>query len=274
MQSLMTASVLLVFLGMSLISFGETLPSSIRNELSSIKKELSQLKDSRIPYTKYQAVAQSLDGVLLKFDALQEHAAEEISFLYAGQAVDVSIEGAKRITFIFLMTEDSNVTIETYGNVDTKLILKDSSGYIIKQDDNSGESYNARIKADLKKGRYFVEVYGSNGAQGASTLYASTSSGGSTIGVGESLQGNLDLGGYMKYSFRAPYSDYYVFETSGNTDTFMLLYSTNQKFAFDDDSGYGNNARIRTYLNSGNYFLEVRGYSSNVQGQYTVSVKR
>jgi hypothetical protein len=59
-------------------------------------------------------------------------------------------------------------------------------------------------------------------------------------------------------------------ETTGGVDTFMEFYNaeTRQKLAEDDDSGRGNNARIRYSVQAGKrYIAKVRGYDNDT-GQY------
>ena len=44
--------------------------------------------------------------------------------------------------------------------------------------------------------------------------------------------------------------------------------------AFDDDSGFGLNAKIQRKLNPETYFVQVRHYGRTGVGNYKVSVKR
>jgi hypothetical protein len=62
-----------------------------------------------------------------------------------------------------------------------------------------------------------------------------------------------------------------VMETTGDTDTYMELYNadTGELLAEDDDSAFGNNARIRVNVQTGKrYIAKVRGYSSSATGNY------
>jgi len=67
---------------------------------------------------------------------------------------------------------------------------------------------------------------------------------------------------------RAGRSNVAVF-SEGTTDTYgSLLDSSNQLIASDDDSGENFNFSISRELNAGEYYIRVRGYSSNVTGAY------
>jgi hypothetical protein len=54
----------------------------------------------------------------------------------------------------------------------------------------------------------------------------------------------------------------FIFMTSGESDTYGTLYSsTNEKVAWDDESGEGSNFMFKTLLTAGTYYLEVKGFS-------------
>jgi hypothetical protein len=61
-----------------------------------------------------------------------------------------------------------------------------------------------------------------------------------------------------------------IMETTGGVDTFMEFYNaeTRQALAEDDDSGRGNNARIKYNVKAGGrYIAKVRGYDNDI-GEY------
>jgi YVTN family beta-propeller protein len=64
----------------------------------------------------------------------------------------------------------------------------------------------------------------------------------------------------------------YTFYTSSSIDTYGYLYYSNQsQLAYDDDSGGSLQFRISYQItSSGYYFLRVLGYSSSVEGSYTL----
>jgi hypothetical protein len=60
------------------------------------------------------------------------------------------------ITFTIQATQ--TVEIRTTGDIDTKLVLYDSLGNMIVEDDDSGSDYNARVERILQRGTYYVEL--------------------------------------------------------------------------------------------------------------------
>ena len=67
---------------------------------------------------------------------------------------------------------ESNILIQTRGDLDTLLYLYDSRGILITSDDDSGEDYNALINERLEAGTYFIEVKPYSGLTGHCTLHA------------------------------------------------------------------------------------------------------
>ncbi|MDL1934378.1 hypothetical protein FBQ80_02105 [Candidatus Brocadia sp. AMX2] len=69
----------------------------------------------------------------------------------------------------------------------------------------------------------------------------------------------------------------YTIETGGKTDTYMSLFGPNNRttlVAENDDIGGNNvNSRISKVLTAGNYFAEIRHYSSTGVGAYTIKVQ-
>lgn len=70
----------------------------------------------------------------------------------------------------------------------------------------------------------------------------------------------------------------YEIDTRGATDVYMKLFGPDSPTALiaeDDDSGYGQNARISKALLPGQYWVQVRHYDrSNGTGRYTIGVKK
>jgi hypothetical protein len=70
--------------------------------------------------------------------------------------------------FAFSVTKEGRHVIDTRGPTDVvmKLFGPDNPTALIAEDDDSGVDYNARIAAELIKGRYFVQVRHYNRASG------------------------------------------------------------------------------------------------------------
>ena len=64
--------------------------------------------------------------------------------------------------------------------------------------------------------------------------------------------------------------------TRGTTDVYLKLYGPDSETALiaeDDDAGYGLNPRVRTALLPGRYYAQVRHYSPQGTGDYTIRVR-
>jgi len=62
--------------------------------------------------------------------------------------------------------------VQTRGSLDTVLVLYNAQGGIIEEDDDSGESRNARISQRLAPGTVYIEVKEYAGLMGRCTLHA------------------------------------------------------------------------------------------------------
>ena len=86
---------------------------------------------------------------------------------------------------------------------------------------------------------------------------------------------SLTAGDEDWYKFQTSTSGAYVIETHGSTDTYIILYQSNQTTVIenDDDSGSGTCSKItRTLSASTWYYVKVRGYNSSTTGSYTIDV--
>lgn len=82
------------------------------------------------------------------------------------------------------------------------------------------------------------------------------------------------------FSFKAPQTATFVFETTGSTDTYgelfpqMVIGRTSEgRITFDDDSGEGTNFKISYSMNKGNVvYLRVIGFNWSQGGEFTLSI--
>lgn len=101
-----------------------------------------------------------------------------------------------------------------------------------------------------------------------------------TINVGQTLNGYLNIGDYYWYKFVAPSNNNYTFYTTGSSDTYGEFFyqpvvgqSTNGRFDYNDDGGDGNNfSKILTLTKNSVIYIRVRGYAWNRTGNFTFSV--
>ena len=68
----------------------------------------------------------------------------------------------------------TNFMVQTRGDTDTMLLLYDSNGNLITEDDDSGDGLNALISERINAGTYFIEVKTYSGVLGRFTLHAET----------------------------------------------------------------------------------------------------
>jgi hypothetical protein len=101
--------------------------------------------------------------------------------LRLGQDLTVTFSGAESRWYSFDITQNNSaLVVQTRGSVDTLLDLYDSNGNRIASDDDSGDSYNARISRTLNPGKYYVEVKNYDKKAGQSTLNAAVQSSATT----------------------------------------------------------------------------------------------
>jgi hypothetical protein len=75
------------------------------------------------------------------------------------------------------------------------------------------------------------------------------------------------------YHFRVTDPGEFVIETSGSTNTYLLLYDEGGTLIDEaDDGGSGNNAKLTVTLPEGVFFAVVRGYDDNIYGFYEIGV--
>lgn len=97
-----------------------------------------------------------------------------------------------------------------------------------------------------------------------------------TLSVGETKNVSISQAGAYEYFSFVPESDgFYKFYSLGNFDTYAYLYDeTWKQISYNDDGGLGNNFLISNSLEAGKaYYFGVRMYSSDVTGDFSVTLK-
>jgi len=95
------------------------------------------------------------------------------------------------------------------------------------------------------------------------------------VGSTSTSSGNIETAGDIDF-FRLDLSPngYLVLQSTGNTDTFGILYDSEcSELTSDDDAGAGRNFRIRLDVAAGTYYVGVRHYYSDRTGAYQLSVQ-
>jgi hypothetical protein len=89
---------------------------------------------------------------------------------------------------------------------------------------------------------------------------------------GIEIFGNLDAGEEHWFSIQAAETGRVIVYTSGNTDTYLEAYdSDNSLIGSNDDGGAGTNARLRIPVEAGRtYLFKLRGYDEFDSGPYRI----
>jgi hypothetical protein len=179
----------------------------------------------------------------------------------------------------------SNYRIYTTGTTDVQMELfgpalcNNCFGQLRAKDDNSGEGgVNPSISITLSPGKYFAVIRGSKpDVSGNYILNYTVYDNPIKLTLEKPFRATLSAMWEIDwYTFAITEDGYYMLETTGQTDTMMLLYGPNPPsdlIARDDNSGSLKNALIKKNLKAGTYNIAIRS-SSNSTGKYSVVVRR
>jgi tyrosinase len=208
----------------------------------------------------------------------------ETELLVGAAPLPAAIERPGEIDeFSFVAPATGIYTIETEGPTDVVMSLfgPNNRNTFITEDDDGGQSSNARIVRQLTSGTYHVRVRhyqaASTGNYGISVQRNGIPSDIPEIQInGPAIAGEITANNESDiFTFNASAAGRYTIATTGNTDTFMTLLGPNNQTQFiaeDDDGGVGRNSRIVADLSAGDYFVRVRHYSATGRGSYRIAV--
>ena len=196
-----------------------------------------------------------------------------------------SLESGDSDYFRIVLQQAGTLELRTTGSVDTCGVLYWEDGRSINESCDGPGDDNFRIRRNLPTGTYFVEVHGYDAAEtGDYSLEVSSYDSGDNhsdfrenateVAVPSSTAGNLEPSRDSDY-FRIVLQQAADLElyTTGNTDTYGVLYRADgSSITEDDDGGTVNNFRISRNLAAGNYFVEVRGADIWETGAYSLEV--
>jgi len=199
--------------------------------------------------------------------------------------------------FLLVPTRDGRLTIETTGRIDTYLELYNAdTEELLDEDDDSGQSYNARIRYNVRAGsRYIALVRGySNNVRGGYGFKAFFPGQGlqqpdefepddepaqaKPIAVGESQRRTFHSGDDVDWvRFQITRAGRYIISARGENnnrlDTYLELYDSNLNLiAEDDDGGDGLSARLSLQLAAGTYFIKVWCLDDEPDQAYVLSL--
>ncbi len=180
------------------------------------------------------------------------------------------------------VTQPGLYVVRTFGNTDTKCILRNEQSKIItKNDDRGGGDKNCQIVDNLMPGVYFFQVHlykNRNRKTGTDykLLYDRHKTPVTKLPLNQYKPARLAPRQITRFQFTIQRAARYRIETQGLLDPKCTLFShIFRKLAEDDDKGSGRNCRIIRHLSPGIYELQVRPATSNrsrSKGTYRLGV--
>lgn len=176
---------------------------------------------------------------------------------------------------------------------DPVLSIVDRDGNELAGNDDSNGTLNSYVEyVPSQNADVFVVAHGFNGATGAYKLRADAAplppdpagndrTTRARIAIGQSLSGGLDYQHDVDwYRVRLAAGESYRFIANSpdgdrNFDTMVVLHnSAGEELAVDDDGGPGLNSYLEFNApESGDYFVEVRGFAEDAVGDYTLAAR-
>jgi len=188
--------------------------------------------------------------------------------LVIGTFISGNLNSNQEIWYSVKVPDTGILTVETTGGTDTYLEAFDTGRNLIKESDDDGADLNAKIDLIITQGAtYLFKLKGYEPQEsGAFRIFASHRSIPSIteLSLGTFRDGNIADGEEYWYTIRAPRNGILTVETTGSTDTALLvLDENNYKIGEDDDSGEEYNARSEIIVRQGKtYFFVLSAYSS------------
>ena len=171
---------------------------------------------------------------------------------------------APQQSYVLQVEEPGLYTISMDSNeFDAQLHL--SGGGLQLEDDDSGHHTNARLSVPLQPGRYTLGATAFSNGTGAFDLAVErvalpeglTTEDGSELPLDGMSSGYISADGSLSFVLRLPEPRRVQLDASSRElDTFLTLEGQGITLS-DDDSGDGNNARLSTILDAGEYSVSV-----------------
>jgi len=171
------------------------------------------------------------------------------------------------------------------GDSDPYLIIYNSAGRGLEENDDFADDYNAQITIDLTaRETYYIyaSFYGTTVGRYTLTVVYGERQETAQIprpevgGVIPDMGGEMQVNGATVYEFAPNNSGLWIMTTSnnGNSDPYLeVIDDFGELIDYDDDSMDGTNARLYVFLEGGRkYYVNARFYDENASGRYTLSV--
>jgi hypothetical protein len=201
--------------------------------------------------------------------------AQNMQELRFGTDVSGNLNSRAEIWYSLRPAENGFIVVETMSDIDTVLEAYDAQRNLLKEDDDGGEGYNARIEIYATAGRtYYIKLKGYDDESGPYRIRASYKPLPATADLrfGTPTSGNLSSRGESWYRVRTTQAGLLTIETLGSLDTLMEAYDGSWTFLErNDDGGEDNNARLEIVVDANqNYYFKVWGYDEDDSGPYRI----
>ncbi len=170
------------------------------------------------------------------------------------------------------------ITLETVGDVDTKLSLYDANKELVAENDDGGEGNNALVSSILgAQGHFFVKVEPYEDELGPYQI-KQTIVDATTIEFETPYRGNLSALNsinLLKFSVPQRFRDSHItIETLGSLDTQMEIFDPyGAVVANSDDEGEDNNALTTIPVTAGAVlYVKINPYDSENYGNYSLNI--
>ena len=170
---------------------------------------------------------------------------------------------------------------------DTFLVVRDSSGAVLATDDDSGggpNGTNALISRTFAAGTYEVQASQFEPSVSGDYTLSLQAPTVTMISVGQTVSGTLTASDARSVGCSGCFADLYEFSISSSQALVITLDSTDfdaflrvldgsgPEAPIDDDGGEGTNSRISRTFEAGTYLIEATTFSSDEDGDYTLSL--
>ena len=200
--------------------------------------------------------------------------------LSIGQSVDGVLSDSSGVRYTFAGEAGQSISITAISEAfDTYLSLQDPNGVELATDDDSAGNLDSRIGPVTlaSSGTYTVLLTSFDSAFGAYTITVSAIEV-RPIEISQTVEDSLEANTSAAYTFSGEAGDVLTISMSSpDFDTYIALNdSTGLSLVENDDSGGGTDSMIGPYTlpYSGQYQINIRSYSADTSGNYTLSLER
>ncbi|SFV75276.1 hypothetical protein MNB_SM-3-4 [hydrothermal vent metagenome] len=224
-------------------------------------------------YVDFDLMIQDIDAIAINNE---NNLSENQEYRY-----ESNLTATQSDVYSFAIDTNSDIEIKAVGDVvDTEAKVYDEEFIQIAQDKGSGSNLNFKINlTQLSAGKYYVLVNLENEYEGNYTFVVQDGS----LNINDfnpldenttySKSGFLEAGEAIRYKFQINQPLFITFQSRSGMDTIGTLYDSSfNEITYDDDGGENGNFKFTRYLEDGVYYIEIKGYSDDIYGDYILDV--